>query len=426
MVKPRMWSSIQRRLATSSAADITRTVPFWLIFIASALGGMTNSASTPIIPIYVEETLGGGSELSGTIIALAAVASMIAMPIAGMLGDKKGYRTIALFGSALAVAAMLIFALVPTLWGASIGRIMFGLGNAAAMTLIMAWLIAMAAPAQRGKALSIYGLSVWIGLALGPQLSAAINDATGPQTVFLVCAGLEIVTVAVILMLPRPVLPPVTQSITLPHSGVRSAWAAFRAVWVPGVVAAAAWCGEGLMLGFLIVHLGGVGVAASGLLGAASVFGVFAVSVIGARMVLASLPDRIGPRRAAALSLVALTAGLTTLGLAQDFWVASGGAVLIGVGFSPLYPSLTMLATRDLRTRNRALGLGMFSSFTSIGYGGGALIGGFVIAIANSMWAFLLVAALQVVALAVLAIFTHDDSPRQRAEETDEQRDPAA
>lgn len=417
----------------SDARDITRTVPFWLIFAASAIGGMTNSASTPIIPVYVEQQFGGGTDISGMLISVAAVSSMIAMPIAGSLGDRRGYRPIAVIGAVAATAALVIIALSPTLWGATVGRILFGFGNAASLTLIMTWLVAMTAPAHRGKALSIFGLSVWIGVALGPQLGAAVNDVAGPAAVFLACAVLALVTVILIVLLPRPRVEstprPVsttTRPLALPVGGAGALWAAFRAVWVPGVAAAAAWCGEGLMLGFLIVHLAASGIPASGVISAASVFGVFAVSVIVARLALATLPDRVGPLRATAISLVALTAGLVVLGVAGSFWVAALGAALIGVGFSPLYPSLTMLATRELRPQNRALGLGLFSSFTSIGYGGGALIGGLVLSVTTSMWAFLLVAGLQLVALAVVTIFTRDDSPRTPAPDVEEPRDPAA
>jgi MFS family permease len=196
--------------------------------------------------------------------------------------------------------------------------------------------------------------------------------------------------------------------------GAAAVWEVFRVVWVPGVAAAAAWCGEGLMLAFLIVHLGSAGVPATGLFGAASVFGVFAASVIVARLALARMPDRIGPLRSAAISLVLLCGGLVVLAIAGSFAVAAVGAALVGIGFSPLYPSLTMLAARGLRSRNRALGLGLFASFTSLGYASGALVGGIVLAATSSVWAFLLVAALQLVALAVLTIFTPDSNPRPR------------
>ncbi|MEU6642580.1 MFS transporter [Saccharomonospora sp. NPDC046836] len=405
--------------------DIIRTVPFWLIFTASALGAMTNAASTPIIPVYVERVLDGGTTLSGVVISIAAVSSMVAMPIAGLLGDRRGYRTVALTGGALAGLGMILLAVVPSLWGAGLGRILFGLGNAAAMTLVMTWLVAMAPPAQRGRALSIFGLSVWLGLALGPQVGAAVNQASGPAQVFVVCALLELATAGLIACLPRPPRPAHPDPPAAKPRRAAGVGRAFRAVWVPGVVAAAAWCGEGLMLGFLIIHLEAGGVPSSGILGAASVFAVFSVSVIGARMALASLPDRLGPLRSTAISLCALAAGLAMLGFARSFWTAAIGAALIGVGFSPLYPSLTMLATRGLSVANRALGLGMFSSFTSVGFASGALVGGLVIAVASTTWAFVLVAGLQMGALAVVTVFTRDDSPRESPDQ-DPPRDPAA
>jgi MFS family permease len=405
--------------------DVTRTLPFWLIFTASTLGGITNSASTPFIPVYVQETLGGDTALGGIVVALAAVASMAAMPIAGAVADRRGYRLVAVTGGCVAAIGMLLLALIPALWGAATSRVLFGLGNSAAMSVVMAWLVAIAPAPQRGKALSYFGLSVWIGLALGPQLGTAIEQWGGTTAVFLACAALEVATVATIVTLPRPARPSTaTGEIPLPRGAVRSVASAFRAVWTPGVVAAAAWCGEGLLIAFLIIHLTGAGMPAAGLGGAASVYTVFAVSVIAARLALATLPDRVGPLRATAISLSCLAAGLVVIALAPSFWVAAAGAVLIGIGFSPLYPSLTMLATRGLSTRNRALGLGLFSSFTSVGYGGGALIGGIVIATLTSGAAFLLVAGLQLVALAVLVAFTRDDSARDRPDR-DEPRDPA-
>jgi MFS family permease len=370
--------------------------------------------------------LGGDSSLAGVIVAIAAGASMIAMPIAGALADRHGYRVVAVTGGVVAVTGMLLMAMLPTLWGASLSRVLFGLGNAAAMAVIMAWLIAITPPEQRGRALSYFGLSVWIGLALGPQLGTAVEFVGGPAAVFVVCAVLELTTALTIAALPRPRIttsvPTTTGAVALPVGAAKNLWRAFRSVWTPGVVAAAAWCGEGIMIAFLIMHLVSAGVSTGS---AASVYAVFAVSVIAARLALASLPDRIGPLRATAISLTALAAGLTTLAFARDFWLASLGAALIGIGFSPLYPSLTMLATRGLRTGNRALGLGLFSSFTSIGYGGGALLGGFVIAYASSTAAFLIVAGLQVVALVVVTVFTRDESPRERGT-TEEPRDPAA
>jgi MFS family permease len=417
-----------------TSRDITRTLPFWVMFSVSILGGISNSATTPAIPAFVAQTLGGGSQLSGLLVSLSALTSIVAMPLGGSLADRWGYRRVAVCGIVLSSAALALMAVVPQLpTGAQLptavaSRVLFGLGNAAALALMLTWTVALTPAAQRGKALSIYGLSVWVGLAAGPQVATAVMALTAPWVVFAVCATLELGILLLFWILPPPA--PATVATTTspiptvggggapvrgaPGRGVRALTEVLRAVWVPGVAAAVAWCGEGLMLAFLIVHLGAAGVPAAGAFGSASVFGVFAGSAIVARLLLARMPDRLGPLRAASISLVFLCAGLATIALAESFAVAAVGAVLMGIGFSPLYPSLTMLATRGLRSRNRALGLGMFSSFTSMGYAAGALLGGWILAVAPSTWAFLLVAGLQLVALAVLVVFTPDAHPRPR------------
>ena len=402
------------------ARDIIRTLPFWMIFSVSTLGGISNSASTPTIPVFVATDLGGGTELSGLLISLSAITSIVAMPLGGHLADRLGYRVVAMSGIALSATTLALMAAVPELWAAVASRLLFGLGNAAAMALTLTWLVALAPPAQRGRALSIYGLSVWLGLAAGPQLATTISAVAEPRAVFAACVGIEVAVLVLFGLLPQPATGTATAPIAasavpaVAPRGAAAVWEVFRVVWVPGVAAAAAWCGEGLMLAFLIVHLGAAGVPPTGLFGAASVFGVFAASVIVARLILARMPDRIGPLRSAAISLVLLCGGLVVLAIAGSFAVAAVGAALVGIGFSPLYPSLTMLAARGLRSRNRALGLGLFASFTSLGYASGALVGGIVLAATSSVWAFLLVAALQLVALAVLTIFTPDPNPRPR------------
>ncbi len=404
--------------------NIARTGPFWIMFAISAAGALTNAATTPVIPLYAERDLASGSAVAGLVIALGSLASMIGMPAAGFLGDRFGYRIVSVIGGIVAVIGLCLPTLHPSLTLLIAGRVVFGLGSASALTLTMTWLVALTPAGQRGRALSIFGLSVWMGVALGPQVGTWMYALAGAAGVFLVTGALTAVATAMFILLPPPQAAVTTASITLP-SARPSVWRTFTVVWVPGVVAAAAWCGEGLLLGFAIVHLESRGVAATGILGAANIFGVFAVSVIVARLLLARMPDRIGPLRATVVSLLFLATGLTTLALATDFWVAALGAASMGLGFSPLYPSLTMLASRGLRSVNRALGLGIFSSFTSVGYAGGALIGGAVLATTESYWAFLLVAGLQLAALLVVVLFTADESPRGIPDMTPP-RDPAA
>ncbi|WP_084502684.1 MFS transporter [Microbacterium indicum] len=378
---------------------VVRTPAFWMLFSASLLANASHSVSTPIIPVYVEDVLGGDSTTAGVIVAMTSLVSIVAMPLAGMLGDRYGYRPVAATGSIIGVTAVVLLASVPTLAAAAGARALFGLGSSAAETLVMAWAVGMTPPTQRGRTLSVYGLSVWLGIALGPQLGTRVEAAWGAVAAFWACAIIEALILMILLLMPRQA----TKRERPPHAHPAEVLSAGRAVSVPGLAATAAWCGQGLLLAFSLVHLASVGVPATGLLSAASVFTIFAVSVVLARLVLAPSLDRIGPRRASITSLAILGSGLVIVAITPNFWVAAIGTILIGIGFAPLYPALTMLATRRLAARNQALGLGIFAAFANAGNGLGAVVGGAMIGFMSSMWAFLTVAVLQIAAILVIS-----------------------
>lgn len=397
----------------SDSRSTLRTLPFWLMFLASMFGVVSSSAAAPNLPLYVDEVLGEDLSLSGALIAISEISAVIAMPFCGLIADRFGYRHIAAGGAGIAAGGFLLLALLPTVAAAVISRVIIGLGIAVAVTLTLTVLVTITPPAIRGRVLSIYGLSVWIGVAIGPQVTTLVHQMYDSRAVFVACLGCELVVALCFLLLPRtlPSGAPTDSPATGQTRGLRSVWHAFQAVWVAGIGALTAWCAEGLMLGFLLIHLVRAGVPSQGVFGAASIFTVFAASVIAARIVLANMPDRLGPLRSTTISLVSLAAGLAVFAIAQNFLIAALGAVLVGVGFSPLYPSLTMLATRELHPDNRAMGLGLFGGFTSIGFAIGGLLGGIIMSMASSTWAFVIVAALQVVALIVI-IMASDSSPR--------------
>jgi MFS family permease len=382
---------------------------FWLVFAASALCGIANSASTPVISRYVENVLDGSAALAGFVVSLSAFVSIAAQLIAGVASDRFGYKRIAIACGAVGILGFLVMLASATVGGAIASRVLFGGGNAAVATALMAWIVATIEPAHRGRALSVFGISVWLGLSIGPQVGEALLGAWGYEAVWVACIALQLAA----LLASLPIAdasgrgPRTAYHVPSPASSWRLVVAV---VARPGIVAALAWSAEGFMLAFLIVHLLHNGLDSEGVFGAASVFTVFAACVIGARIVLGGLPDRIGPVVTARFSLVALTAGMIVFAFSTSFPMAAVGAVLMGTGFSPLYPALTMLATERLDPSRRASGVGLFSAFTSVGYACGALFGGILADLYGEVSAFLTIAALLVVAMFVLR------SPRPAAD----------
>jgi MFS family permease len=382
------------------ASTGTRGLAFWTLVLASTAGHIVNGATTPVIPRLAQEQLGADAAVGGALVSLAAFASIIVMPVAGALTDRWGPRrviVVAALLSAVGLALILVMLTIPSL---ALSRIVFGAGNAAVATALTAWVVAETPSGQRARALSFFGLSVWVGLALGPVLGENLLQSLGHRAVWGTAIAVQLAGLG-LAMLARD-----GRSQHRMASGRAGRASGAREVLTsvarPGSVGFIAWAGEGFLIAFLIPHLVGRGVDSQGLWGAANVFTVFALSVVGARLLLGGLPDRIGATITARASLLVLALGLGVFALAGDFGVATLGAMLIGVGYSPLFPALTLLSTQRLPADRRATGVGVFSAFTSAGYAAGSLLGGLLVTHLGSSAALVILAVLQLAAIGIL------------------------
>jgi MFS family permease len=90
------------------------------------------------------------------------------------------------------------------------------------------------------------------------------------------------------------------------------------------------------------------------------------------------LPDRVGAARiAVACGLVEAT-GLALIAAATSLWVAGLGAVIMGAGFTLLYPSLALLVINRSEPAERGAALGVYTSFWDLGIGIAGLVTGAV------------------------------------------------
>lgn len=92
------------------------------------------------------------------------------------------------------------------------------------------------------------------------------------------------------------------------------------------------------------------------------------------------------------------------MALAQSFPVAIAGALAMGAAFSLLYPSLSLIVVGRVPETRRGAALGTFTAFFDAGIGFGAPLAGVAAAVAGYEGAFLLSAAIALVAMATIAL----------------------
>lgn len=269
-------------------------------------------------------------------------------------------------------------------------RLVVGVGEGAVYTAGATWAVDLAPEDRQGLALGLFGLSVWGGLSLGPLAGELLRSNVGYDAVWILTAALPLAGAIVALRLPEP---------PRPAGPAGPGPLAFfpRAARRPGVALALANLGYAALAGFVVLHL-----SARGIGGGATVFTAFAIAVFASRLVLSRVPDRAGAQPTATAAGLLEALGLLIIALASSLPVALVGAVVVGVGFSMLFPSLALMVVGEVGDDRRGSALGAFTAFFDIGVGLGGPIAGATASLAGYPAVFVLgaVAALGTAALA--------------------------
>ncbi|WP_433324854.1 MFS transporter [Spirillospora sp. CA-294931] len=366
--------------------------PFAGLCAAILLTFVSFGAAVPVLPRLITRDLSGPDLTVGAAFALSAVAALLARPYVGRFaqrGDARaviaaGAATAALLGPGYACAAALGDTAGTTTLLAL--RVVMGLAEAAVFTSGSLWVVAIAPEDRRGQLVGWYGLAMWSGWTLGPLLGEALRREHGYNAVWTLHTILPIAAAALALSLTRPDL----------GTGLASRRLIPRPVIVPGTALALAAVGYSALAGFVVLHLDERDAGGGSLTLAA-----FGAAYIAVRLLFGRLPDRVGGARIAIACGLLEAAGLLLIAVAQTSWLAILGALIMGAGFTLLYPSLALLIINRSKPEERGAALGAFTSFWDLGLGAAGLLTG---AIATTLgYPAVFLAAAASAALAALA-----------------------
>ena len=360
---------------------------FAAVFGATLLVFLSIGAVVPALPRYVTGPLGAGDVAVGVVMGSFAFTSVFLRPVGGRLSDRRGRRPVFVAGAALMAVAGCIYLLPLGLGGLIGARLVLGVGEGWLYTAAAAWVIDATPPHRRGGVIGLFGMSIWLGLSLGPAIGEALRGAGGYDAVWVFAAVAPAIAALLALAIPeeREYQLDVDPPPLLP-----------RGAFLPGV---ALWCsviGFAAMQGFVILMLDARGVAHG-----ATVFTVFAVAVALTRLTLSWLPDRIGAELSAAIAAVGHAGGLAILAVAHTLPVALLGSVVMGCGYSILFPSLALIAVQRSGEERRGAALGFFTAFFDAGMGIGAPLAGAIATVAGYGGMFWAAASLSVLGAAV-------------------------
>jgi MFS family permease len=344
------------------------------IFVVTLLSLMAVGSVLPVLPRYVKGPLDSGNVAVGVVVGAFAFTGIGARPIAGRLADSHGRRPTVILGTLFAALAGLLYLIPAGLPGLIGARLVLGVGEGTVFTAGSAWIVDLAPPGRRGRVIGLYGLAVWSGLSIGPSVGELLYHASGFHLVWAFAACAPLLGALVALRIPDPFRPSprAARGPLIARESIR-----------PGSALSLASVGYAAMASFIVLHLKAYGDPHG-----AIAFTVFAATVVLTRLIAGDLPDRIGPLRCATGAAAVESLGLATIALSTGLPMAIVGAAAMGVAFSLLYPSLSLVVVNRVPEARRGAALGTFTGFFDLGVGLGAPLAGIAVALGGYPAAF--------------------------------------
>jgi MFS family permease len=316
----------------------------WRIVGASFIGMLGFGAVIPTLPVHLHEGVGASTFVTGLVIGLASAFALLGRLFAGKVADHRGRRIALLVGLAMCVLAGVLYLPIFGLWGLGPARALHGLGEAFFITASVAWVVDIAPPSRRARAMGILSSGIWGGVSVGPAIGQWLG--TLPKVaVFLTASSL---TVLVLMwfteeqLRPKAVLPP--------------SWFP-RAVLLPGFILGCGNVTYAAMSGFLVLLLRERGHDDRW------AFSAFAFAVLFGRFMFGGLPDRWGPRRTLLIGYIFFAVGLAALAASRHPWTDVPASLVIGLGYAFPWPALALVVVNRVRAFERASALGALTAF---------------------------------------------------------------
>jgi MFS family permease len=375
------------------------------ITLAVFVGFLTIGLPLPVLPLHLHFTLGLSPVIVGVAVGAQFAAALLSRAWAGGFADISGAKRAMTIGlviaaiSGMAYFASLAFMASPvtSLGVLLIGRVLLGCGESLIVTGALSWGLSLVGPQNAGKVMAWVGIAMYAAYATGAPLGTLIYGPYG-------FAGIAIGTTIIPLLALAVVAP--ARAVAASSARRMPFYKVLGTVWLPGLGLLLCSVGLGVITTFAALLF-----AARNWGSASLAFTAFGVAFIGARLMFAHLPDKIGGGKVALVCVLIETAGQLMIWQADHVLMAYAGAALTGFGYSLAFPGFGVEAVRRAPPQSRGAAMGAFVAFLDISLGITGPAAG-AIASASSVGTVYLASAGAVALSAVVAVLLIVNPPR--------------
>ncbi|SFK74746.1 MFS transporter, DHA1 family, multidrug resistance protein [Paenibacillus sp. 1_12] len=164
-----------------------KTMPLVFLMINIFIAMLGIGLIIPVLPEYLKAFNAGG-QAAGYMIAAFGLTQFIFSPIAGEWSDKYGRKIMIVSGMGLFTISNLVFAMADQIWLLYLSRLIGGIGAAAMIPSMMAYIADVTSVEKRGKGLGLLGAAMSLGFVIGPGIGGFLAEF-GIRAPFYVSAG---------------------------------------------------------------------------------------------------------------------------------------------------------------------------------------------------------------------------------------------
>ena len=325
----------------------------------------------------------------------ASFSGIIVRPWVGTALDRVGRRRCLITGGFIFLLAHLLYLGVDTIgWMVYAVRLLHGLG----MGILMATFFTLAADlspqARKTEGIAIFGISGHLSGTIGVTMGEAIIQWGGYSSLFVVCAGLSLVSILLSLGIPDP-----------GHHRPEGPTEGFMKLsFAPSLrmpllaTVAFAFSLSSYMVFLkpyaLSVEIGSV----------TSFFVAYTLTAIGVRVIGGNWPDRFGLKRVIYPAMVSLTLGILLLVVRPTPFGLVLSGILSGLGHGFIFPILSVMIIGRERKSHQGSLMTLFTMAFDLGLFIGAPLLGWTAKVGHYVSMFIAAALVQVATLAAFVL----------------------
>lgn len=332
------------------------TLPFLISFVANFLQVFAFNLFLQLSGFLKD--LGAAETKIGAIISIASVAGLLIRPLIARVMDTRGRRIVILSGGVLNILVCSLYLTIHEIgpWLYCV-RILHGCSQAMLFSALFTLAADQVPELRRTEGLTFFGVSGIISISLGAKISDQIVASLGYTHLFVVAACCAALSLAMCLLL---------RDVHLDHAGeerrgFRAALAQLdlRPIWFVGSAFAFVLSGTFMFMKTFVMQ--------ANLSNMSAFFTPYTLAAVAPRLLLAWLPERVGPKRVLFGALGILVVGLIFLaGVASEHDLFVAGCFL-GLGHGYVFPILSGLVVNRARVADRGSAMALFTAIIEVG-----------------------------------------------------------